>query len=238
MLPALEEADPARSELQCPLCLGNIHHLLYNIRSDKDYQTLHLHPLVSPSSTIPRAQPNPSTPRHALYGRRPGGGDEATWRERQEDRAIERRAYIYREGLFAKHIASNRYTGFRPFTPQSFVSNSGLKSRVTKFIRRDVRDSFPLSTPLQLTNDFSIHPSTASSLSQRRRHFPNDLRRLHRVPTRPPLHRRDSPAVRFPLGRSGRTFRARSCDFCEISVYELGGIRQVCSVRPAGEVAA
>jgi hypothetical protein len=33
------------------------------------------------------------------------------WREREQERALERRRYIYREGLYAKHVASNRYTG-------------------------------------------------------------------------------------------------------------------------------
>lgn len=69
------------------------------------------------------------------------GEDETTWREREEERALERRKYVYREGLFAKHIASNRYTGFKPFTPQAFASNPELKSRVIKFIRREVSSS-------------------------------------------------------------------------------------------------
>lgn len=64
--------------------------------------------------------------------------DETTWREREEERALERRRFIYREGLYAKHVASNRYTGFKPFTPQTFASNPDLKARVIKFIRREV----------------------------------------------------------------------------------------------------
>jgi hypothetical protein len=97
---------------------------------------------------------NPTLPRHALYGRqsrhpssrfsssnRVDERDEATWREREQERALERRRYIYREGLYAKHVASNRYTGFKPFSPHTFSRNEELKAKVIKFIRREVRQA-------------------------------------------------------------------------------------------------
>lgn len=93
-----------------------------------------------------RTGTNPTLPRHALYGRsrysssaRVDQRDDSTWREREEERALERRRYIYREGLYAKHVASNRYTGFKPFSPQTFANNVDLKAKVIKFIRREVR---------------------------------------------------------------------------------------------------
>ncbi|BGP30621.1 hypothetical protein JCM10296v2_002377 [Rhodotorula toruloides] len=143
---------------KCPLCLGPIEHLIHNIRSSKDYQTHYLLPLHAIASTssaaddlLPprstrRPAANPTLPRHALYGRnryssaaRLNNLDETTWREREEERALERRRFIYREGLYAKHVASNRYTGFKPFTPQTFASNPDLKARVIKFIRRELQ---------------------------------------------------------------------------------------------------
>ncbi|GAA5946340.1 hypothetical protein JCM3775_007108 [Rhodotorula graminis] len=146
---------------KCPLCLGPIEHLIHNIRSPKDYQVHHLlplHTLVSTSASAststdplpPRGnrppRVNPALPRHALYGRsrysstaRVGEEDETTWRERQTERELERRRYIYREDLYAKHVASNRYTGFKPFSPQTFASNSELKAKVIKFIRRELQ---------------------------------------------------------------------------------------------------
>ncbi|BGP68904.1 RING-type domain-containing protein [Rhodotorula toruloides] len=143
---------------KCPLCLGPIEHLIHNIRSSKDYQThylLPLHAIASTSSAADDLLPprgtrrpavNPTLPRHALYGRnrysseaRLNNLDETTWREREEERALERRRFIYREGLYAKHVASNRYTGFKPFTPQTFASNPDLKARVIKFIRRELQ---------------------------------------------------------------------------------------------------
>lgn len=85
----------------------------------------------------------PAITRHSLYGRTAANVvDDATWRELEEERSISRRAYIYREKLFAKHIASNRYTGFKSVTPQSFSTNPELRARVIKFVRREVRFDF------------------------------------------------------------------------------------------------
>ncbi|GAA5939672.1 uncharacterized protein JCM15063_005251 [Sporobolomyces koalae] len=135
---------------KCPLCLGPIAHLIHNIRSVKDYSTYHLLPLhtlpapssASSTSAIPPASrrgPTPtSLPRHALYGK-PPSLDTPTPRERLEEIALERRKYIYREGLYAKHVASNRYTGFKPFGPNIFSNNPDLKARVIGFIRRELQ---------------------------------------------------------------------------------------------------
>ncbi|GAA5833976.1 hypothetical protein JCM11251_003579 [Rhodosporidiobolus azoricus] len=138
---------------KCPLCLGPIEHLIHNIRSTKDYQIHHLLPLSALASDGPlppragrRSTIHPALPRHALYGRnrhssasRLNDLDETTWREREEERALERRKYIYKEGLYAKHVASNRYTGFKPFTPQTFANNADMKARVIKFVRRELQ---------------------------------------------------------------------------------------------------
>ncbi|GAA5823083.1 hypothetical protein JCM3770_007090 [Rhodotorula araucariae] len=145
---------------KCPLCLGPIEHLIHNVRSPKDYQVHYLLPLHAIASTstaasdlLPprgnRPRIHQALPRHALYGHshhnryssaaRRNNEDETTWRERQEERALERRRYIYREGLYAKHVASNRYTGFKPFSPQTFATNADLKAKVIKFIRRELQ---------------------------------------------------------------------------------------------------
>ncbi|SGZ31173.1 BQ5605_C047g12325 [Microbotryum silenes-dioicae] len=139
--------------------------LIYNIRSNKDFQTHHLVPLRSPStstaaedhrllatsssrpasSTSHRRPSVTSLPRHALYGRRnesatsPAAGmDEATWREQVNERALERRRFVYRQGLFAKHVASNRYTGFKPFGPDK-LNNNTIKNKVLVFVRRELQ---------------------------------------------------------------------------------------------------
>ncbi|KAM0788537.1 hypothetical protein ACM66B_001665 [Microbotryomycetes sp. NB124-2] len=143
---------------KCPLCLGPIKLLFHTIRSPTDYAIYYLHTLTTTASSSASEDyahafasssshyhhhPHVPTslPRYALYGRRHSKlqEDDATWRERKEERALERRRYIYREGLYAKHVASNRFTGFKPFTPQQFASNPDLKARVIKFVRRELQ---------------------------------------------------------------------------------------------------
>ncbi|KAI5479073.1 RING finger domain protein [Pseudohyphozyma bogoriensis] len=145
-LPDPAEAGEGEGDaVECPLCLGKIEQLIYNIRGERDFQTLYLQALPSPDDSFllpyPSSRPNPvvprTLPRHALYGRR--RDDDPTWREHLEERAVERRRYVYREGLYAKHIASNRYTRFKPVNAHSFATNPDLKNRCIKFIRRELQ---------------------------------------------------------------------------------------------------
>lgn len=54
--------------------------------------------------------------------------------------AIAKRRYVYRHGLYAKHVASNRFTKFiPPPTPFKISSSTELQSRATAFIRRELR---------------------------------------------------------------------------------------------------
>ncbi|KAG9125847.1 hypothetical protein FRC07_005970 [Ceratobasidium sp. 392] len=56
------------------------------------------------------------------------------------DRAIEKRRWVYRYGLFAKHVASNAHTRFRPNpTPQQISNSPELQSRCQMFVRRELR---------------------------------------------------------------------------------------------------
>lgn len=53
--------------------------------------------------------------------------------------ALERRRYIYRHHLYAKHIGSNPVTRFRPISPRVFSRNlSEFKARITAFLRREL----------------------------------------------------------------------------------------------------
>ncbi|KAK4050916.1 hypothetical protein OIO90_004892 [Microbotryomycetes sp. JL221] len=138
---------------KCPLCLGKIVQLFYNIRSTTDYSIFYLHRMTtSAADDYAQAFDRPTTssgivhstlPRHALYGRRTSSKQSTTTNEddivKREERALERRRYIYREGLYAKHVASNRFTGFKPFTPQQFANNPELKAKVIKFVRRELQ---------------------------------------------------------------------------------------------------
>ncbi|GAW04599.1 ring finger domain protein [Lentinula edodes] len=71
---------------------------------------------------------------------------ERSRRERDErdeadrfERALAKRKWIYRHDLYAKHVASNSYTRFRPFpTPAQFAASPDLISRTTSFLRREL----------------------------------------------------------------------------------------------------
>ncbi|KAF4565361.1 hypothetical protein EYR36_001932 [Pleurotus pulmonarius] len=68
-------------------------------------------------------------------------------RERQQleeadrlDRAIAKRRWIYHHDLYAKHVASNTHTRYRPYpTPAQFSASPEYISRATAFLRRELR---------------------------------------------------------------------------------------------------
>ena len=60
----------------------------------------------------------------------------------EEELALQKRKWIYKHNLFAKHVASNAYTRYQSFTPSQFATSAERKSRVVKFARREVRWTF------------------------------------------------------------------------------------------------
>ncbi|KAI0073978.1 hypothetical protein K474DRAFT_1665964 [Panus rudis PR-1116 ss-1] len=129
---------------RCPLCSQDIgDYLIHHIRSKYDFQKHYLTPL--------RTSPKPQSVQAAdpTRSRRQAIRREVEWgrrvrREReivdQLDRAIEKRRWVYRNRLYAKHVASNPYTRYRPFpTPAQFAANPDLITRATIFIRRELQ---------------------------------------------------------------------------------------------------
>lgn len=76
----------------------------------------------------------------------------------QEDLALQKRKYVYRHGLYVKHVASNRFTRvrlclsgresrnakscllqYRDHTAQQFSSSPELKQRLTRWLRRELQ---------------------------------------------------------------------------------------------------
>ncbi|KAF8129896.1 hypothetical protein EV363DRAFT_1168149 [Boletus edulis] len=128
---------------KCPLCSRSFNdsYLIHHIRSQYDYQKHYLPPLrsSSPPPLAPESRANAlrNTRRERQWGRRQR-------REREEaeqlERAIARRRWIYQHHLYAKHVASNPYTRYRPFpTPTQFTASPDLISRMTIFLRRELR---------------------------------------------------------------------------------------------------
>ncbi|KAM5545730.1 hypothetical protein V8D89_000768 [Ganoderma adspersum] len=129
---------------RCPLCSQDVgKYLMHNVRSKYDYQKHYLAPL----RTSP--QPQAIAAVRVDARRRAERRREVEWghRRRRElaeadelDRAIEKRRWVYRNNLFAKHVASNPYTRYRPFpTPAQFGASQDLISRATVFIRRELQ---------------------------------------------------------------------------------------------------
>ncbi|EIW78019.1 hypothetical protein CONPUDRAFT_75758 [Coniophora puteana RWD-64-598 SS2] len=129
---------------KCPLCSQAIgDYLIHRIRSNYDYQKHFLPPL--------RTSPRPSAPaqvhgrgrsrnlprRDRRWGQR---ARQASGEADQLERAVARRRWIYSHLLYAKHVASNSFTRYRPFpTPAQFASSPDLISRMTAFLRRELR---------------------------------------------------------------------------------------------------
>ncbi|KAB5590155.1 Zinc finger, C3HC4 type (RING finger) protein [Ceratobasidium theobromae] len=122
---------------RCPLCNTAIgSHLIHQIRSQFDYQKYYLSPLpTSPHSNTIVVEARAA---HRTRARRALTDEE---QEQDElDQAIEKRRWVYRHGLFAKHIASNAHTRFRPNpTPQQISNSPELQSRCQIFVRRELR---------------------------------------------------------------------------------------------------
>ncbi|TFK86603.1 hypothetical protein K466DRAFT_492480 [Polyporus arcularius HHB13444] len=129
---------------RCPLCSQDVgKYLMHNIRSKYDFQKHYLPPL--------RTSPQPESPAvvQANARRRVARRREIVWGQRRRreleeadelEQAVEKRRWVYRHRLYAKHVASNPYTRYRPFpTPAQFSASQDYISRATVFIRRELR---------------------------------------------------------------------------------------------------
>ncbi|KAH8827760.1 hypothetical protein DL96DRAFT_1600205 [Flagelloscypha sp. PMI_526] len=130
---------------RCPLCAANLgDYLIHKIRSKFDYEKRYLPPLASKS-------PKPHVPLQpmSVTGRRRQarppvrdrwGPRDADDEEDRLDRSIQRRKWLYERHLFAKHVASNAHTRFKPYpTPAQFAASPELISRTITFLRRELR---------------------------------------------------------------------------------------------------
>ncbi|OAX34565.1 hypothetical protein K503DRAFT_747224 [Rhizopogon vinicolor AM-OR11-026] len=132
----------AEQSQKCPLCSQLIgEYLIHHIRSQFDYQK---HYLLPPRSKSPQLLPTGETrvsaarrARRARWGRRDRRDiDEAD----QLERAIAKRRWVYQNHLYAKHVASNSFTRYRPYpAPAQFAASPDMISRATIFLRRELR---------------------------------------------------------------------------------------------------
>ncbi|KAI9440282.1 hypothetical protein F5148DRAFT_1258756 [Russula earlei] len=126
---------------RCPLCTQNIgDYLIHRIRSTYDYQKHFLPPLRTSPRPLARADGARIAPVHTRRDRVWGPRDRAAQDEADAlERAVGRRRWVYQHDLYAKHVASNKYTRYRPFpTPAQFAASQDLVSRMTVFLRREL----------------------------------------------------------------------------------------------------
>ncbi|KAK0438543.1 uncharacterized protein EV420DRAFT_1279970 [Desarmillaria tabescens] len=125
---------------KCPLYAQTIReYLIHRIRSRHDYQKHYLAPLSKPGLLPLCAVPNREPEVRRRRRRR-------EWARRDQDeadkleRSIEMRRWVYEHGLYAKHVASNGYTKYRPYpTPAQFTMSQEMVSKSTMFLRRELR---------------------------------------------------------------------------------------------------
>ncbi|KAJ3512589.1 hypothetical protein NLJ89_g3434 [Agrocybe chaxingu] len=137
----------AEQSRRCPLCSQGIgDYLIHSIRSRYDYCKHFLPPLrKSPPPSRP-VQSNAILRNTRQYARR--RQRERVWgtqdKEQDESDKLERsimmRRWIYQHDLYAKHVASNAFTKYRPYpTPAQFSASQELLSRTTTFLRRELQ---------------------------------------------------------------------------------------------------
>ncbi|KAK0439690.1 uncharacterized protein EV420DRAFT_1650809 [Desarmillaria tabescens] len=123
---------------KCPLCAQTIgEYLIYRIRG-----------MIIKSITWRLSKPG-SLPLRAVPVREPEvrrRRRRREWERRDQDeadkleRSIEKRRWAYEHGLYAKHVASNGYTKYRPYpTPAQFAASQEMVSKTTMFLRRELR---------------------------------------------------------------------------------------------------
>ncbi|KAF8345142.1 hypothetical protein F5887DRAFT_968262 [Amanita rubescens] len=133
---------------RCPLCAQAIgEYLIHNIRSKYDFSKHYLAPLrTSPAPQVP-LHATSSVPTTRVERRRTARDRERERREREEldevdklERSIMKRRWIYQHHLYAKHVASNAFTRYKPYpSPAQFSASQDLISRTTSFVRRELQ---------------------------------------------------------------------------------------------------
>ncbi|KAF8811319.1 hypothetical protein BYT27DRAFT_7090135 [Phlegmacium glaucopus] len=127
---------------RCPLCSQVVgEYLIHSIRSRYDYRKHYLPPLRTSPPPFRPAQTNAvlQTTRQRRRREREWGTRESDEADKLE-RSIAKRRWIYRHDLYAKHVASNAYTKYRPYpTPAQFAASQDLISRTTTFLRRELQ---------------------------------------------------------------------------------------------------
>ena len=142
----------------CPLCNTEVSTIHYGFSDDGDHKEYVVKSTSRSASATPsEASSQLRTITRHTRPRRPYIPHPTV----QPDSAVERRRRVYKDNLYSLHIGSNRISGYRDFTPASFVQSTDLQSRARKWIRRELR-VFEYLYPA-LSTSTSNSPSTSPS---------------------------------------------------------------------------
>ncbi|TRM66794.1 hypothetical protein BD626DRAFT_164272 [Schizophyllum amplum] len=127
---------------RCPLCTQNIgDHLIHNIRSNYDYQRHYLTLLRTSPKPLQATRSTTAAPIRRRRAEREWGRRAAQREELDRlEESLRKRRWVYEHGSYAKHVASNSFTRYRPYpTPAQFSASQDLISRTTVFLRRELQ---------------------------------------------------------------------------------------------------
>lgn len=141
----------AQNEPCCPLCKQPIgSYVMY--RADMAWELcpikdLQAPPVPTPTDAATELDALPSSPRQLIQFHQHREDRIAALRRREEARlrrrqrqALAFRRHIYRHGLYAKHVASNRYTRYRPYPgPAGFRKNPAHARLLITFLQRELQ---------------------------------------------------------------------------------------------------
>ncbi|GAK65195.1 uncharacterized protein PAN0_008c3412 [Moesziomyces antarcticus] len=123
---------------RCPLCQSDVgEYIIHAIRDDADYVRYHLPPSL-PSASM--SQGEVVRRRHIVSQMQRARAS----RSHFEASALERRKHIYRYGLYARHVGSNRHTSYRATpTPAQIKHDAAtggvVARRIASFVRRELQ---------------------------------------------------------------------------------------------------
>lgn len=123
----------ATQKRTCPLCISPLGpYILHGLDPSTQRFLKHYFDSNSAGPSAPQRRPPPDI--NSLRHR-----DES--RQRQKlDRALEYRRHVYRHNLYSKHVASNRYTRYKPYPPPTAFRNNPVYARLLSvFLERELQ---------------------------------------------------------------------------------------------------
>ena len=128
----------AKYKNSCPLCKSQLDLGFHDITEDDLYRTYQFTPPVQQPSHDPRFDTRATSPQRAqrIRRRRLRTPSPVLEMEQSQQTALDLRRRVYAENKWARHVGSNRYTGYNPLTPTN-MTPANLE-RLRTWMRREL----------------------------------------------------------------------------------------------------